>query len=140
MDVVVDTSVFVSALLGPGGASREVVRRCLLGVHRPVMGVALFHEYESVLAREPLFANCLLQPEERERLLDAFLSVCRWVRVYFLWRPSLPDEADNHLVELAVAARAGAIVTQNVRDVARGELRFAGLRVLSPAALLEEER
>ena len=20
---------------------------------------------------------------------------CRWVRVYFLWRPNLPDEADN---------------------------------------------
>lgn len=26
-----------------------------------------------------------------------------WTRIYFGWRPNLRDEADNHLVELAVA-------------------------------------
>ena len=33
------------------------------------------------------------------------------------WRPNLPDEADNHLIELGVAAQA--IVTRNLRDVSR---------------------
>ena len=46
---------------------------------------------------------CQLDREEREALLNAFLSVCTWQTVYYLWRPNLPDEADNHLVELAVA-------------------------------------
>jgi predicted nucleic acid-binding protein len=36
--------------------------------------------------------------------------------VYHAWRPNLPDEADNHLLELAVAAQADAIVTRNLRD------------------------
>ena len=30
------------------------------------------------------------------------MSRCRWVEVFYAWRPNLPDEADNHLIELAV--------------------------------------
>jgi predicted nucleic acid-binding protein len=43
--------------------------------------------------------------------------------VYFGWRPNLPDEADNHLVELAVAGRASFVVTRNLRDLTRAELK-----------------
>ena len=49
--VVVDSDVFVAALLGPGGASREVLRRCLAGAHTPLMGSALYNEFEAVLSR-----------------------------------------------------------------------------------------
>lgn len=57
-------------------------------------------------------------------MFDGFLKRCRWVEVFYAWRPNLPDEADNHLIELGVAAQAAAIVTRNVRDVTRGELKF----------------
>ena len=49
----------------------------------------------------------------------------------------LPDEADNHLIELAFAAGAQAIVTHNIRDVGRGELRWQTLEVLTPTQFLE---
>lgn len=49
---------------------------------------------------------------------------------------NLPDEADNHLVELAVAGGAVAIVTHNVRDLSAGELHFEGIETLKPAAFL----
>lgn len=62
----------------------------------------------------------------------------RWVTVYYGWRPNLPDEADNHLIELALAGGAAAIVTHNLRDVRGGELRLGSLRVLTPAQCLEE--
>ena len=136
--IVVDTNVLVSAFPGPGGASREVLRRALEGRYRPLIGAALFAEYESVLEREALFAGSVLSPRERDRLLDDFLSVCRWTRVYYAWRPNLRDESDNHLVELAVAGGARAIVTKNVRDFGRMELRFPDLRVLTPAGLIKE--
>ncbi len=43
-----------------------------------------------------------------------------------------------NLIELAVAGNAAAIVSHNVRDVARGELLWKSLRVLTPAHCLEE--
>ena len=105
--------------------------------YRPVLGPALLAEYEDVLARSKLFANSVLTTQERDELFDGFLHCCRWVEVFYAWRPNLPDEADNHLIELAVAARADAIVTRNVRDVARGELKFPSLEVLTPEQCLE---
>jgi len=42
------------------------------------------------------------------------------------------------LVELALAGGAAAIITHNVRDLAKGELAFKQLRVLTPAQSLEE--
>ncbi len=65
------------------------------------------------------------------------VSVCEWVRIYFLWRPNLPDEADNHLIELALAGGADIIVTHNVRDVRRGELSFPQLQILTPREFLK---
>lgn len=101
------------------------------------MGMALVHEYESVMSRRVIAARCPLTVREREQLVDAFLSVCEWVRIAFLWRPNLPDEADNHLVELAVAGGASAVVTNNIRDLHRGELVFPSIRILTPARFLK---
>ena len=48
------------------------------------------------------------------------------------------DEADNHVLELAIAAGAKVIVTHNLADFVRSELRFPELRILTPAQLLKE--
>ena len=77
--------------------------------------------------------------EEREVLLNAFLSVRTWQAISYLWRPNLPDEADNHLVDLAVAGRAEAMVTWNTQDLQRGELRFPGLRIVRPNDFLKAD-
>ena len=138
--IVVDTNILVSAILLPDGAAREVLRRCLTGRYRPLIGNALFLEYEDVLSREKLFAAAPIGPEDPEALLDAFLGACQWIEIAFLLRPNLPDEADNHLVELAVAGNAEAIITHNARDVASGDLVFDGIRIVAPGDLLKEEK
>ena len=137
--VVIDTNVLVSAILSPDGAAREVLRRCLTGKAQPLIGNALFLEYEDVLSREDLFAAAPVCREDRAILLDAVLSVCQWINITFLWHPNLPDESDNHLIELAVAGNAEWIITSNVRDVAAGELVFDGLRIVTPGAWLKED-
>lgn len=135
---VIDTSVFVSAVMKPDTAPRQVLRLCLNGAVQPLMGNALFAECEDVLSRESVFRDSPLVEAERWQLLDAYLSVCRWVPVYYLWRPNLRDEADNHLVELALAGNARWIVTGNKADLGSGELLFPDLKVVSPTAFLEE--
>ena len=138
--IVLDTSVFVSALISATGASREVLRRCLEKKCAPAMGDKLLNEFEDVLGRKEIFETSPLSSAEREELFDAFVAVCQWVQVFFLWRPNLPDEGDNHVVELAIACNAEAIVTLNTRDFGRGELQFPGLEVLTPAQFLRKTR
>jgi putative PIN family toxin of toxin-antitoxin system len=137
MILVLDTNVFVSACLGRGAAS-TVVATCLRGEHIPLMGAALMAEYEDVLGRTSLFKDCQLNASEREELLEIFLATCRWTRIYFGWRPNLKDEADNHLIELAIAGGASKVITANVRDFVRAELLFPTLQVLTAAQLLRE--
>ncbi len=134
---MLDANVLVAALLRGGGSARAVLRACLRQQYQPVLGPALLAECEDALARGDLFAGSALSAREREAIFDGFLSRCRWVEVFYAWRPNLPDEADNHLIELAVAAGAQAIVTRNLRDLSRGESKFPSLRVVSPEDCLE---
>jgi putative PIN family toxin of toxin-antitoxin system len=135
--ILIDTNVFVGACMGVG-ASAKVVELCLRGNLQPVMGASLLAEYEDVLHRQALFADCRLSLAQREELLDIFLSGCHWRHTYFSWRPNLRDEGDNHIVELAVAAAVSVVVTWNIRDFAAMELRFPALRFLPPPQFLKE--
>lgn len=130
--IVVDTNVVTSALLKPESAPRAVLRACLDGSVKPLMGNALYSEYEDVIRREPIFRTSLLSLDERLAFLDDFFSVCDWVSVYYLWRPNLVDEADNHVLELAVAGGAQRIVTSNVKDFERTSLRFPSIEIVTP--------
>lgn len=138
--VVIDTNVFVAALMNAGGAPREVLRAALNREILPCFGNALFTEYEGVLGRAELFTRSHLSRLERDTLFDALLSVSDWVRISYLWRPNLPDEADNHVLELAVAAGAFCIITENKRDFARSELSFPDLRVQTAGEFLSWSR
>ena len=137
--VVVDTNVFVAALKRADGASRQVVRLCLQGELAPIMGHKLFLELSDVLERPGLFDSSPATAEDRQVLFHGFLSVCRWVNIFFLWRPNLPDEGDNHVLELAVAGGAALVITHNVSNFS-GELKFPGIQVLTPGQFLRLKR
>ena len=137
--IVLDTNVFVNALLSThqGSRSRTIVRACLNGEYEPLFGVSLFCEYEDVLARTALFARSKTTHAERMQIFAALLNRTRWVEVYFSWRPNLSDEGDNHLIELAVAGGADALVTRNIADFRRAELKFPELSIMTPEQFLE---
>ena len=137
---VIDTNVLVGALLRRTGRDRDVVRACFENRLTPIVGHTLFLEYEDVLGREALLRKSPLSRAERQRLFEAFLSVCEWAHVYFLWRPNLRDEGDNHLVELALAGGASLIVTNNIADFRGSDLSFPEVRVRTPRDVLKELR
>jgi putative PIN family toxin of toxin-antitoxin system len=135
---VIDTNVLAGALLGRASRNRRAIRACLEGKCKPLVGQTLFLEYEDVLSRAHLYGSSPLSKKERDELFAAFLSVCEWVQIYYSWRPSLLDEGDNHVVELAVAGGAALIVTNNIRDFRSAELRFPNLRAVTPMEFLKE--
>jgi uncharacterized protein len=137
MRIVVDTNVFVSACLADG-APNAVIKGCLDGLFQPLIGNALFAEYEDVLGRTHLFKKSRLSAIERDELLDIFLATCRWVRIYYQWRPNLRDEGDNHLVELAVAGGAEYLVTSNLKDLETGQLKFPQVQYVSPQSFMKK--
>lgn len=130
------TNVLVAGLRSGGGASRQVLRRALAGAYRPLFSNALWSEYEDLLSR-PVWTD-ETSPENRVQVLAALAAAGRWVNIYYGWRPNLPDPGDDILIELAVAGGARAVVTHNVRDLRRAELRWPGWLILTPSECLEE--
>ncbi len=137
--VVIDTSVLISALIGAQGPNREIIRRCLLGKYNTLISNALFQECEGVSKREQVLDVCPLTQKEILGLLHSFYSVCRWVPIYYLWRPNIIDEGDNFLIELALAGNAIHIITNNTRDLLNAELKFPNLKILTPEIILQGE-
>lgn len=137
--IVIDTNIIISSLLNPFGLSATILELCFQGRFRPLVGTTLFLEYEDVIYRETIFKECLLTDSERGQVLDDILSISKWIRVYYSWRPNLKDEGDNHLLELAVAGGARTIVTNNVKDFRKSDLSFPEIAILSPRKFLEDE-
>jgi putative PIN family toxin of toxin-antitoxin system len=137
--IVIDTSALISALIGSQGPNREILRRCLQGTYNPLVSNALFLEYEDVTKRAKILELCPLTNNEIRELLNAFYKTCRWVPIYYLWRPNIKDEGDNFLIELALAGNASCIITNNIRDLKNAELIFPDLRIETPEQFLQGE-
>ncbi len=137
LKIVIDTNILVNVLIGQKeSSSRELFRRCLKRQYQPLMSNALFNEYCSLIYRERIIQLCPLSDQEKMKLLKAFMSVCQWIKVYYLWRPNLLDEADNHLIELAVAGNASIIATRNINDFRQSQLKFPQLQIQTPEQII----
>lgn len=138
MRYLIDTCVLVSALRSKRGASNLVLRKVLQGQFRIVMHYKLLSEYRDVLLRLEQQRVIPYTETQLESLLAALVGIADEVQVRYLWRPNLRDESDNFVMEIALAAQPCTIVTHNVRDFARGELRFPGTLIRRPRDILLE--
>lgn len=136
-DVVIDTNIFVGALQRRDGVNRKILEMAFLDEIRPVMGDALYLEYESLMGREELYLDSSFAEQERSGFFDDFCSICKWIEIHYRWRPNLKDEGDNHIIELALAAGADAILTWNIKDFRKSDLVFPDLSIITPAEFLK---
>lgn len=128
MRAVIDTNVIISGMKSTQGASHAI----LLAIHHrqfiPALSVPLLMEYEEVCKRPGLLPH--LSTAHIDAILNQICVRAHEQRIFFHWRPFLPDPDDDMLVELAIAAQAPYIVTSNVRDVRKA--CSLGIQVLEP--------
>ena len=128
---VVDSNVIFSGLRSSRGFSFDVIQALRQGRFKSVLTEPLLFEYEGLLRRGGI---AHLNDRDINEFLDWFASVSSLHEVFYLWRPLLPDPEDDHVLEAAVAAGAGCIVTFNVRDFAPAAA--FGVDVVTPAEFI----
>ena len=131
--VVLDTNVLVSGLRSKRGASYKLLTLLGRGQFTPAVSVPLVVEYEKALV-DPR-TKVPFSRSDIGKFIDYICTIADKRKIYYLWRPRLPDPGDDMILELAVAGRCDYIVTYNVRDF-RGVEQF-GIKILTPKHLLE---
>lgn len=132
-EIVMDTNVLFAGLYSASGASFKLLELLAAGQLRPVLSTPLLFEYEEVLKRNQTALQ--LTDIEITTVLDNLCACSRHQKVYYLWRPYLPDPKDDLVLELAVAAKIATIVTYNLKDFI-GINKF-GIEAITPKTLLE---
>jgi len=121
--VVFDTNIFISALILPGGRAEQALSRVVEGKDNLILSKPILDELLGVLARK--FSR---DREELARVAVWLGDVAEWVRP--ARRLSVAEEeADNRILECAIAGRAEVIVTGD-----KGLLRlgtFEGTRIVT---------
>jgi uncharacterized protein len=128
--VVLDSNVYISALMFPGGSAETALLAAVDGKYTVAISKAVIHEVLDVLARK------FDQSSEELSRVAVFLA-----EVGEVVRPSktlriLRDEPDNRILECAVAGSADLIVTGDRAMLAHG--RHGGIRIVSLRQFLAE--
>lgn len=122
MRVVFDTNVLVSALVFPGGRGEAALRRVVDERDVLILSKPILDELLGVLARKfSRDAEELAHTAVFLTSLAVMVKPARRLRV-------VKDEADNRILECAVAGRADAIVTGDQGLLGLREYR--GIRLL----------
>ena len=129
--IVLDTNVVLSGLRSANGASYRLLESYEGGQFVVAMSPSLFFEYEDVLRRPHL----AIDQSVVDRFSVSLADRAELVVADYLIRPFLPDEGDDHVLELAIAAGCDTIVTYNVRDFADAN-RYA-VSVQTPTIFLQ---
>jgi putative PIN family toxin of toxin-antitoxin system len=128
--VVFDTNIFVSALIFPGSRAEEALARVIEGRDRLILSKPVLDELLGVLARK--FSR---DREELARVALWLAEIAEWVhpaRHLSVAR----EEADDRILECALAGSANAIVTGDKGLLQLGS--FAGIQIVTLREYLSE--
>jgi uncharacterized protein len=127
--VVFDSNILISALVFPGKQAEKAVLRIIENRDQLLISKPIVDEVLEVLARK--FAR---EPEELARVAVLLADLADMVRPRRRVRV-LRDEADNRILECAVAGGADSIITGDQAMLELGS--FEGIQIRSLRTYLE---
>lgn len=127
--IVIDTNVFVSGLLTPGGNCSQIIMRLLKSEFTLILDSKIYQEYREVFSRSKFNFNLDWVSE----FLTAVSQNAIWVQ------PSstsikLPDPEDLKFLAAALAGKAKFLVTGNLKHFP--EKICQPIRIVSPQKFL----
>ena len=137
MKIVIDTNVVLSALFSNRGASNRLLVWLFQNKKKyNVVSNTLVAEFEDVLTREKnLKQYNNLDKEDVLAFIDDICLISYHQSIHFLWRPFLTDPNDDMVLEVAVNANVGAIITLNPKDF-KGVKESFGIEIFTPQEYL----
>ena len=133
--VVIDTNVLISAIIGKYNYPYKIFDEFILtGDFIICLSQELLNEYEAVTRRNK-FHKIPGFSERAAKLIQQILKLAVFVEPKEIIT-IIPDEPDNRVLELAVAAKARAIVTGNIKHFNFTE--FRGIKIQTPKEFYEE--
>lgn len=129
MRLVLDTNVLISALLKPGSVPDRVFEAIWRRGAVVLYDARIAEEYREVATRPKFRA---IDPARLEEVLSMVFERGEKLTHVAAWDGAMSDETDRMFVEVALAGRARAIVTGNLKHYPTD----LGFDVQPPATLL----
>lgn len=132
MRVVLDTNVWISALVFPGGACDQLVRKLRESPSVVLLTSSfILQEFERVLVEKFEYARHDAEP--LRRAVAEFSTIVEpQQRVTVIRQP----DADNRILECAVDGQADLLVTGDAKHLLPLKI-FRGIRICSPREVLD---
>ncbi len=137
MIITIDTNVIFAGLYSKTGVSHFILNLVLDEKVKLAISTQTYFEYYDVLTRTENLQKINLTINEIADVLDLIALLAKKYSIYFLLRPNLSDEKDNMFVECAFASNSQYLITSNVRDFQRAELKGFSFYVITPGDFLK---
>jgi uncharacterized protein len=131
--LVIDSNVWIAALISPGGTARQLVDATLEDDVGILMSESVFEELTSRLDR-PKFDR-YREPESWNSFLSALIELALWHEDAGTAAGTSRDADDDKFLALAVTGQADAIISGD-RDLLE-LVSHEGIPILTPARFLE---
>jgi len=135
LKIVLDTNVFVSALINPRGKPAQILNYVFENKIRLFTSPSIIEELERVLSYPKLVKRHGLEKQELKKFVSDLLSILSLVEGKKAIEVIAEDPADNNYLSCVVDAKADFIVSGDIHLLNLRE--YEGIQIITPAQFLE---
>ncbi|OIP26976.1 MAG: putative toxin-antitoxin system toxin component, PIN family [Dehalococcoidia bacterium CG2_30_46_19] len=135
LKIVLDTNVFVSALINPRGKPAQILNYVFESKVRLFTSPSIIEELERVLSYPKLVKRHGLEKQELKKFVSDLLSILSLVEGKKAIEVIAEDPADNNYLSCVVDAKADFIVSGDIHLLNLRE--YEGIQIITPAQFLE---